>query len=943
MKNKIINIGYAICSLMLLGTVNVQAQESKDSLVNVAFGKVAKEDITGAISVVNVADLQKKSYSANSLDGLQSLVGGYTGNIWGQSYLVLIDGIPRDASSVRASEVETVTVMKGASAVVLYGSKAAKGVVLISTKRGREEPLKMEFRANTGLYVPKAYPNYLDAATYMTLYNEASRNDGGYDRYSQEDIYNTAAGTNSYRYPDVKFYTDDYLRKVYNRTDATGEISGGNERARFYTNFGMRYNNSLMKYGEQKNNNDLQFNIRANIDMNLTSWLTASADAAVVFDDGYTGRGSFWSTASTLRPNLYSPLIPIDMMDPNNNTIQALIANSNYLVDGKYMLGGTSSELTNTFADMLEAGYIRNKNRKFFFNVSVGADLGMILKGLSFKTAYSVDYASFYAEAWKANYSVYQPTWSNINGQDMIIKLTKYNEDNANTSEYIGESRYTQTMSFSAQFNYNRTFSHHHNVTAALIGWGYQNQQSADADHDSSLYHRVSNVNLGMQAGYNYMHKYYFDFSGAMPHSAKLPDGKRQAFSPIVTLGWRLSNESFFKENISFVDDLKLTASYAKLNQDIDIINSAGDEYYLYKMNYKRNGGWYQWKDATAGGWTTQSVQGSNPNLTYIQRKEFRVGLDASLFNRAITVDANYFIQDTNGLLSQGANTIYPSYFTSWDFSYLPYLNLNNDRRSGFDFTVNLKKKIGQVNAQLGLAGMVYNSKATRRDEVYEDAYQYRAGQPLDAYWGYICEGFFQNQDEIDNHATQSFGTVKPGDLKYKDVNKDGIIDSKDQVNLGHNGWAASPFSYGLNLTLNWKNFTLYAAGTGSSGAIGMKNSSYYWVKGSSKYSEVVLGRWTEETKNTATYPRLTATDGSNNFQTSTFWKYSTSRFDLNKVQLTYDFPEGVFKNTFIKNLSVYASGESLLTLSKERKLMETNIGSAPQCRFYNIGFKAAF
>ncbi len=938
MKNKFINIGYAIFSLMLLASASVQAQESKDSLVNVAFGKVAKEDLTGAISVVNVAEMQKKSYSANSLDGLQSLVGGYTGNIWGQSYLVLIDGIPRDASSVRASEVETVTVMKGASAVVLYGSKAAKGVVLITTKRGKVEPLKMEVRANTGMYVPKAYPNYLDAATYMTLYNEASRNDGGIDRYSQEEIYNTAAGVNPYRYPNIEFFTDDYIRKAYNRTDVTGEISGGNQRARYYTNFGMRYNNSLMKYGEQKNNNNLQFNVRANIDMNLTDWLSASADAAVVFDDGYTGRGDFWGSSSSLRPNLFAPLIPTSMMDPNNTTIEGLIDNSLHLINGKYLLGGTSAYTTNTFADMLEAGYIRNKNRQFLFNVNVGADLGAILKGLSFKTVFSVDYTSFYAEAYKVDYATYLPTWANMNGKDMMIKLLKYNEDKSSTNEYIGESRYTQTITFTSQFNYNRTFNNDHNVAAALIGWGYQKQESADENHSSSSYHRISNVNLGLQAGYNYQHKYYFDFSGAVVHSAKLPSKNRQAFSPTATLGWRLSGEEFFKENVSFVDDLKLSASYANLHQDIDIAN-----YYMYKMNYKRDGGWYQWKDATAGGWTTQSERGANPDLTFIQRKEFRVGLDASLFNKSVTVDANYFIQDTNGLLTQGASTIYPSYFTSWDFSYLPNLNFNNDRRSGFDFTVNLRKKFGQVNAQLGLTGMVYNSEATRRDEVYEDKYQYRAGKPLDAYFGYICEGFFQSQEDIDNHASQTFGTVKPGDLKYKDMNNDGIIDGKDQVNLGHNGWAVSPFSYGLNLTLNWKNFTLYAAGTGSSGAIGMKNSSYYWVKGSSKYSEVVLGRWTEETKNTATYPRLTATDGSNNFQTSTFWKYSTSRFDLNKVQLSYDFPETVFKNSFINSLSIYASGESLLTISKERKLMETNIGIAPQCRFYNIGFKAAF
>jgi hypothetical protein len=584
---------------------------------------------------------------------------------------------------------------------------------------------------------------------------------------------------------------------------------------------------------------------------------------------------------------------------------------------------------------MLEAGYIKNKQRTFLFNVSVGADLGMILKGLSFKTTYSVDYAAYYNEAFRYNYAVYQPTWANVNGKDMIIGLTKYNEDDNPTSEYIGESRYGQIMSLSSQFNYNRTFAGKHNVTAALLGWGFQQQNSADENHDGSTYHRISNLNLGLQAGYNYDHRYYVDFSGAAVHSAKLPEGNRTAISPTVTLGWRLSGEEFMKD-VSWVNDLKLTASYGVLNQDTDI-----SDYYLYKGYYTRDAGWYQWHDGTGGGETTQSVRGDNPELTFIKRKEFRVGINASLFNDAVTLDANYFNQDTNGLLTQGSATIYPAYFQRWDFSYLPYLNYNNDRRSGFDFTVNFKKKLGQVNAHLGLSGMVFNSKAMRRDEVFADAYQYTTGKPLDASWGLISEGFFRDQADIDSHPTQQYGAVKKGDIKYRDVNEDGVVDDKDRVYLGRSGSGAAPFSYGLHLTLNWRNLTLFVMGRGNMGGMGFKSSSYYWVRGNNKYSETVLGRWTDETKDTATYPRLTTTDNTNNFRNSTFWQYDTARFDLGKVQLTYDFPE--FTGSIVHRLSVYASGENLLTISKERKHMEMNIGAAPQLRFYNIGVKATF
>jgi TonB-linked SusC/RagA family outer membrane protein len=939
------NIYYLFSLILLLNFGNIYAQEVKDSLINVAFGTVAKKDLLGAVSTVNVSDLLKKSYSSYSLDGIRSFVGGYTGNIWGQSPLILVDGIPRNAGDIHPSEIESISILKDASAIVLYGSKAAKGVVLITTKRGKVKPLSIDIRANTGLYFPKRYPNYLNAADYMTLYNEACRNDGITERYDKALIYNTAMGTNPYRYPDIDFFDSEYLKKTYNKSDLIGEVSGGNERARYYSNFGLSYNNSLMKFGEQKKNNDFRFNVRANVDVNLTDFLTASANAVAIFSDKYTGRGDFWGSSATLRPNWFSPLVPISMLDPYNVSLKAVVESSEKskrIINGKYLLGGTSTDLTNVFADMLVAGYIKNKNRKFMFDVNVAADLGSILKGLTFKTVYSVDYNNAYSEAYKVDYAVYQPTWSNMNGKDMIIGLTKYNQDTHSTNEYVGDSSFDQTMTFSAQFNYNQTFGQHHNVSASLIGWGYQTQISKDANHEGSSYHRPSNVNLGLQAAYNYRHRYYFDFSAAEVHSAKLPKGHRDAFSPTVSLGWRISDEDFFKDNISFVDNLKLTASYANLHQDIDIIDGS-TEYYMYKGYYDDAGGWYQWLDNVAGGWTTASKRGNNPNLTFIQRKEFRTGLEASLLDKLIALDVNYFLQNTNGGLARGSNTIYPSYYSSWDFSFLPYVNYNKDRRSGIDFSVNLDKKVGQVDCSIGFSGMYFSSKVIRRDEVYEDAYQYRVGKPLDSYWGYISEGFFQDQADIDNHARQTFGDVKPGDIKYKDVNEDGVIDSRDQVNLGHNGWAVSPFTYGLNLTLKWNNFTFFVMGTGNSGAIGFKNSSYYWIRGDSKYSDVVLGRWTEETKHTATYPRLTTTTNSNNFQNSTFWMYETDRFDLSKIQLTYDFNDKIFKNSFIHGLSVYFGGENLLTISNERKLMETNVGAAPQSRFFNLGLKASF
>lgn len=940
-------------SFLLLMTTTINAQNNtdsispkrNDSLINVAFGEKNKRDVLSAVTSIDVKELMKKNNATYSLDNLQSFVAGYNGNIWGQSPLILVDGIPRRAGDVRMVEIASITVLKDASAVALYGSTGAKGAVLITTRRGEIKPLTIDVRINNGLNFPKRYPSYLNAADYMTYFNEASRNDGNAEKYTADVINNTKAGTNPYKYPDINFFNSDYLRKSYLRTDVTTEIYGGNEQTKYYTNIGLGYNNDIVKFGEQRKNSNIDLKIRANVDMNLTKWLSASTDAVAIISDNYAGRGNFWGSSASLRPNWLTPLLPISMMDTTNASLMNMVNASNHIIDGKYLLGGTSTDQTNTFADMLAAGYIKTKNRTFMFNVGVKADLSNVLKGLSFRTTYGMDYFDSYSEAYQQSYATYQPRWSKVGGNDIIDSLIKFNVDKSSTSEFVGSTSYTQLLSLRAQLDYVRTFNNVHNVSATLLGWGYKSQFSGDANQNGSAYQPAKNANLGLQTSYNFNHKYYIDFTGALTHSVKLPTNNRNAISPTVSLGWRISEEDFFKNNISFINDLKLTATYGSIKQDMDI-----NGYYLYQVNFDNKGGWYQWRDGVAGGWTTGSKRGDNPNLTFVQRNELRFGLNASLLNNLITLDANYFSQNTKGLLTQGTS-IFPSYFNNWDYSFLPYINYNEDQRKGVDFSLNINKKMGDFVTSFGFSGMYFSSKAIKRDEVYNDSYQLRAGKTLDANWGYISEGIFMNQDEISQHARQTFGPVMPGDIKYKDVNNDGVIDNRDQVNLGHNGWAAAPFMYGINMTIKWKNLTLFALGSGNTGAIGFKNSSYYWINGTSKFSDVVIDHTTlEKNSNGAwqvahlgAYPRLTTTSNSNNLQNSTYWMYKTNQFRLARVQLTYDFQNNIVKGKVVHGLSVYINGDNLLLLSKERAMMETNIGSAPQYRFYNLGCKVTF
>lgn len=941
---------------MLVASGVASAQEMADTTkVNVAFGQVSKADLMGGVSEVNVEELLKKDYSANALNDLQSLIGGYNGNVWGQGALVLVDGVPREASTINATEVEKVTVLKGASAVVLYGAKAAKGVILITTKRGKVQPLSIAATVNTGIYTPKAYPEYLGAAEYMSLYNEAMTNDDPTQplKYSKEQIYNTAAGTNPYRYPDMDFYSSDYLRKFNNRTDATMEVKGGSQFARYYANLGMIYNNSLVKFGEHKKDKDYSFRVRSNIDATITDWLGAYVNVGINITDNYRGRPEdYWSTATNMRPNWYSGLLPISMMDANNSALQQMIAGSKFhVLDGQYLLGGNNDNQTTFFGDALAAGYVKNHSRTFTFDVGVKADFDRWVKGLSFETAFSIDYWNNYSEAYKLDYAVYEPTWANVNGQDMIIDLKKYGKESSSTSEYIGASKYYQNTTFRAQFDYKNTFGGVHNVNATLAGWGYSKSNSVDENHESSSgvkgssYHRTTNANLALRAAYNYAQKYYAEFGGALVHSSKLAEGHRNALSPSGTLGWRIGQENWFKNALPCFDDLKLNASYSVLNQDIDISN-----YYLYQGYYKVKGGYYTWNEGGNADDTTLSERGSNYGLDFVKRKEWRVGLEGSLLNGTVSFDMNYFHQLTSGLLTAGTATIYPSWMQS-DGSFITSLNYNEDMRQGFDFAVNFKKNIGKVKAQLGLTGMVFDSKANKREEKNEYSYMNAQGQALDVMRGYVCEGFFTQEDVdhmkanldkddpnfVPNHT---FGEIKAGDLKYKDINGDGKIDSNDQQVMGKYGWSATPFFYGVNITLNWKQFTLFIAGTGQMGAKAFKSND--WIYNQKKYTSVVRGRWTPETAATATYPRLTAKDNTNNFRNSNFWLYSTDCFNLNKVQLTYDMPKEWFENKVVKGMSVYVLGESLLTISKHRKYMETSYGS-PQCRFYNLGLKMMF
>nr|WP_262902656.1 SusC/RagA family TonB-linked outer membrane protein [Flavobacterium hibisci] len=931
-----------------LQTIVLQSTE----MVQVAFNTVDKADILGGVSTVNIANMLPSNYTTNSLDNLSSYIPGYHGNIWGMNgRIVLVDGVPRDEFNVIPSEMEEITVLKSAAAVALYGSRAAKGVISITTKRGAEKKNRFDVRLNTGIMAPKRFAEYLGSAEYLSLYNEALVNDkisivnnGAYT--SDTDLANYASGTNPYRYPNVDFYSSDYLKKFSRRSEIVTEYTGGNDKAMFYVNVGNYNTTTLLDIGNGKKEGENRFNIRGNLDIKLSSMITSKINTSVTFYDGNSAQGNFWANAATLKPNLISPLIPISYLDKADAASLAYIESSPFIINNQYFLAGTATQTTNPFADIYTKGIIKGTYRKYQFDASLNFNLASILKGLTFDTQFAIDYNTQYSQNIDNNsYAVYTPTWATDADGDYISKLTRVGADLNNNSRSLDNAYQRQTKFFSGALKYKFDYDKIHNFSTMLVAHGYTLAES-------EVYHAIGNANLGFQFNYNYKNKYYADFTQNMVHSVRFAPKQRDAFSPTVSVGWRISKEKFLSE-AKFIDDLKLTASAGIINTDLDYDANTG--FNLFRSSYStNNGAYFSWQEGRQLR-TTDVLRGENYALGFERRKEISLGLDASLFNNMVQVSASYFYSRLLGIPGQDVNS-YPNFLSVNNpspSSFIPYSNYQADQREGYDLGISLNKQIQKVNLNIGFVATYYDTKAyTRNDVLYVDEYQKRQGKPVDALYGLKSDGFFSVADieAMVNKSPgapvpQSFGTVKPGSIKYVDVNNDGVVDNNDQVYLGRGGYAGAPLTLGLNTTVKWNNFSLFVLANSTSGSYGFKSSSYYWASGiNAKYTAAMRGRWTEATAETATYPSLsTGNNGDNNFRNSDFWLFKNDRINLARVQISYDIPKKLLAKTFISNLGLYVNGSDLLTISKERQHLETNIGTTPQMRYYSLGLTAAF
>ncbi|WP_173300714.1 SusC/RagA family TonB-linked outer membrane protein [Winogradskyella litoriviva] len=939
--------GYISAIIMmtdLIGNITMKKSlllASEDDEIKMGVATKYRRDIVGAVSSIKTKNRLTYDNTQWVRDYINGLMLGVRGsdNIRGLgSAIFVIDGvIGRDPDILNMEEVEQITVLKDANSVALYGSQGRNGVIVINTKRGKANKKEVNVNVRSGIKSPISLPNYLGSAAYMTLFNEARNNDGLDNFYSPSLIQEFRTSTNKYKYPDVDLYSNEYVQPFVNFTNAITEFSGGNEKNQYYVNVGWNSEEAWVDINEDINAGTNRFNVRGNIDFKINDWITSSLDGIAVISTTKGSRADLLSAGTTLRPNAYSPLLPIDLVDTSDPTVagQLLAANS---FDG-FLLGSTQEFGVDAPVSMaIAGGYLTTVSRSTQFNNSINFDLDRVTKGLSAKAYISFDFYDSYDLSIENQYKTYEPIWEG----ESITGLNVYGEDVKDQTENISTNGFLSRFGLYGLVNYDTTIAKDHSLNTTLLGF-YNSQRRNDVTQTDIDAH------VGFQMAYDYKKKLYFDFTGTYVNSIKLAEGNRGAFSPTSGISYIISEESFLK-NSKFVNYLKLKASGGILKSDQGItalksggaVDSDASAYYLYDVNYSF-GNNVNWGDGQSNNRIDIS-QGENLDLSFEERIDLNLGFETYLMN-SLWIEANYFNTEFDKQITFLQDQ-YPSFYDT----FRPYDNFNSNLYTGFEIGMNFNKTYKDLSITLGANVLYSQTERSKRSEVFNEDYLQTQGREISTIFGLVDQGFYSEADFDTNGNLNAglpvpqFGNVQPGDIKYQDQNGDNIIDNDDRIDIGQ---SSSPWTYALNLNLNYKRFNLFVLAVGQSGAQGNKlNDSYneyYSVDGNDKYSEVVLGRWTPETASTATFPRLSSQTNQNNFRQSTFWLFDTSYFSINRAQLTYEFEDSFCKELGMEDFSLNLSGTNLFEIGENKDVRQLRIGSTPLSRSFTLGIRASF
>lgn len=894
-------------------------QTETEEMIAIPFGEQAKKRVPGFITNIDV----ENSLIYDAATSLEELIYGKVPGLFGTAdmrgfgnALIVVDGIPREDLMINPTEIKEITVVKDLASSILYGTQAHQGVIMITTKRGIPNKKKIRVRYESGMDLIKRLPEYLPAADYMELHNEALLNDGMAEKFGESVIQNTRDGVDPMLFPDESFYDGSFLKDYRSVNRFYSEFSGGNSKAHYYANLGYTTYGSFFHVGEAAKARNHVINIRGNTDYELNDWLTLSLDGLAVFDTENSVEHDFWSLSTTLKPNLYPFLIPTDRLQGNELLETASI------IDGKYILGGTSEYTTNIYGQMNNGGFRKQLDRTLLFSSGLDIDMNRFIDGLRGKVYFSFDMNNSYTSSMVNDYAVYFVRKSNPIGSNSL-QIDQIGLDDRASNPSTGDVDFLRRTGLYATLDYTKQIDAHEIDLTALA---YRQQVSIPSE-----YNPMKNLHFGFRANYMYDQKYVAEFNSSMAGSSKLYGSNRWGFSPGLSMAWILSEEDYM--SFSFVDFLKLRISAAQVSYDTDI------GYFQYLSTYETQGTYEyglfsQYENDIWGIYNLGS-----PDLDFVRRNELDLGIEGYFFKN-LFLEASYFFSRITGDVVQVENT-YPAYFGGSNL----YLNYESSEYSGFDLGFQYTKKMADFTFGFGSNLVTYSSEELVVDEPnYEDLYRSRIGEPTDAIYGLVAEGFYQESDfsggMLNTDLPEPTFSVQAGDIKYIDQNDDGLINERDARKIGKSHATAQ---LAINLRLQYKSFSLYALGVGQWGGDVYYNNNYYWVNGNDKYSEVVMDRWTSGNAENATYPRLTTEAGSNNFRNSTFWLYDNDWFEIQTIQLTWHLPSRFAQQLNVRNASIYLRGTDLVLFSKIKKQKELNVGTEPQTRGLSLGVNIDF
>ena len=928
-----------------LGVINVKMESDNQLLsevVVVGAGTQKKVSVTGAITSVKGLELKAPSSSlttsfAGKLAGVISMTSTGEPGAASEFYirgvstfggratpLILLDDVEistADLNNIPAETIESFSILKDASATAIYGARGANGVMLITTKTGKEnEKTRINVTVENSFNKPMNFPDFVNGATWMEMYNEAqlTRNPGATPKYSQLDIDNTRNQVNPYIYPDVQ-WKDVIFKNMNMNQRANVNISGGGSKASYYMSLQANHDTGLLDtkkvYSYNNNINNWGYNFQNNISYKITSTTKIDLHMNAQIRNK---KGPNYSTSDLFAQMLYCNPINFPVTFPAQ-------PGDTHIRFGNAIWTG-SSVRTNPYAYMLSSFKEYNENT-LNTSLKINQKLDFVTKGLSVQamvnwknrasSSYNRTIEPYYYGIKGGSYNPSNPT------DYEIERLGTSGTDYLKTSDISKAS--DQTFYLDARVNYDRQFNLHH-VTGMLMYMQREYRSSVLPERNQGFSGRFT---------YDYGQRYLVELNFGYNGTERLAKKERFEFFPAVSLGWVISNEKFFEPMTKYIDNLKIRGSYGLVGSDETGL-SAGAQHFLYidqvslnnigfttgvDMNYTLYGPLVTNYAVVNGGWE--------------RVKKLDIGIDLELF-RQLTITADYFNEKRyNILLHREAWPESLGYYTA-----KPWSNKGKVDNWGIELSVNWRKEFTKDLYVDFRGNFTYTeNKYVNLDEpVYPYVWKTSTGKPLSRTTGYIAQGLFSSQEEIDNSPTQNLGsTVKPGDIKYRDVNGDGKIDGSDQVMISPYG-TTPRIQYGLGMNVTYKKFDFGVFFNGSAKrTIMISGISPFGQSDYNVMQFIADDYWSESNPNpNAKYPRLglTSSQTANNTVASTYWMRNGNFIRFKTLELGYKFKYG----------RVYLNGDNIAVFSPF-KLWDPELSwnAYPLQRTFNIGVQLNF